>query len=370
MPFERQSLAQLLTLVSANLESELPGYSGYVKNTPEYALSVAMAGLMHGVHGHLSWLSKQVFADTAEGEYLARIAAIYGVDRIEGAKATGTITFYATKSGVVCPAGTVWVYPDGTRFIQNADETSTSLGGGLFGKSNVAVTAAEKGVSGNVYSNIEIKIESPQLDLTGYGLTGSIGSGADDESDTALLSRLLLRLRTPTRGGSTTDYVQWALEVPGTTRAWARAHQFGMGTVGLCFVRDGDGSGSAIIPITGEVSAMQDYLDAKRPATATVTAFAPVNIPILMSLSITPNTTAVQNAITSSLSDFFLRESYPGAVIRLSKIAEAISSASGEVAHEISSITVNSVVNDPPTDITLANDEIGILGAITFGLLS
>ena len=48
------------------------------------------SGAVHMTHGHLDWLSKQLFADTAIREFLLRIAAMYGITPTAATFASGT----------------------------------------------------------------------------------------------------------------------------------------------------------------------------------------------------------------------------------------------------------------------------------------
>ncbi|WP_181946512.1 baseplate J/gp47 family protein, partial [Klebsiella pneumoniae] len=65
-----------------------------------------------------------------------------------------------------------------------------------------------------------------------------ISGGADVESVAELLTRLLYRKRNPPTGGALHDYVIWATELPGISRAWAFDCWHGLGTVGLAWVYD------------------------------------------------------------------------------------------------------------------------------------
>jgi uncharacterized phage protein gp47/JayE len=65
-------------------------------------------------------------------------------------------------------------------------------------------------------------------------------NGSDIESIPDLRARLLERIQNPPSGGAAEDYVAWALEVPGVTRAWVYPKEMGAGTVTVRFVRDND----------------------------------------------------------------------------------------------------------------------------------
>jgi uncharacterized phage protein gp47/JayE len=170
------------------------------------------------------------------------------------------------------------------------------------------------------------------------GLTG----GTDIESLTLLLERLIRRIQDPPKGGAPGDFVTWALEVAGVTRAWEYVGvdgegNPGIGKVALAFVRDEDDS---IIPSAGEVEEVQDYLN-DRFFGEEVIVFAPTAAPMAFEIRLSPNTVAVQNAVKAELQDMITRDAEPGGTIPISRINEAISAAAGEVDHLLVSPTAD-----------------------------
>jgi hypothetical protein len=133
---------------------------------------------------------------------------------------------------------------------------------------------------------------------------GGITGGNDEEGTEQLRARYLLRLREPPEGGADQDYEEWALEVPGVTRAWVYPHENGLGTVVVRFVRDLDAG--SIFPDVGEVAAVQAKLDAERPVTDEPTAVAPTNLASLHGAA-GPEHADTQAAVTAELADLFKR---------------------------------------------------------------
>ena len=115
--------------------------------------------------------------------------------------------------------------------------------------------------------------------------------------------------------------------------------QHGLAEVLLLFVRDGDGTGSAILPDAGEVAAVQAYIDdaTRRPVTAKFRAIAPSALTVNFQILPVPNTTTVQAAIEQELRDLLLREGAPGVTIPLSHVRAAISQALGESDYTLTS---------------------------------
>ncbi len=65
-------------------------------------LATVWAGAVHMLHGHLDWLSLQLFADTAEREFLLKQASLYGITPTPATFAAGTVL--ATGTDGVSPS--------------------------------------------------------------------------------------------------------------------------------------------------------------------------------------------------------------------------------------------------------------------------
>lgn len=314
------------------------------------ALVLALAGALHELHGHLAWLARQCFPDTAEAEYLERWADIWGMTRKQADYAVGTVEF-AGVDGTSISVGVQVRRSDGVLYATTGSGTIAS------GVASVAVQAVEAGSAGDLAAASALTLVNPLDGVTGAVVEApGLAGGADQETDTALRDRLLARLAAPPQGGSIADYVRWALEVPGVTRAWCIPENQGAGTVGVTFAVDDDPDGP--IPDAGQVAAVQAYLEERRPVTAEVTAFAPEEVPLNPSITLTPNgDTEVQARIEAALKDLLLREAAPGSTLLVSHVREAISNAAGEVDH---------VLNTPSGNVVYDTGELGVLGTITW----
>ena len=63
------------------------------------------------------------------------------------------------------------------------------------------------------------------------------------------------------QGGAEVDYVQWALGVPGATRAWCYPLEMGMGTVTVRFMMDNLRADEDGFPRQGDVATETEALD-------------------------------------------------------------------------------------------------------------
>jgi uncharacterized phage protein gp47/JayE len=348
--YNRPTLAQLVERTRNDVLSRMPAEDTLRRADAEVYARV-LAGAAHGLYGFVEWLANQVIFDTAELEFLERWCSIWGITRKPAVSATGTVSF-TVQTGAVITSGTLLQALDGLQYQTTADATGTVP------TFTAPVSAVLPGASGNRLTGQNFTLVSPVLGVDSTALAGAMTGGADVETDDALRARLLSRIQQPPQGGAANDYVAWALQVPGVTRAWVYPNELGIGTVSVRFVRDNDGTGAAIIPDAGEVATVLAYINQRRPVTAQLTVVAPVASVLNFTITgLVPNTAAVRAAVETELSDLLLREAVPGGTLLLSHIRAAISAASGEDDFTLTAPSAN-VVN--------STGQISIMGAVTW----
>jgi uncharacterized phage protein gp47/JayE len=349
LPFDRPKLSKLVLRARSDIATLLDGADSNLSGSPEEVIAIMSAGMTHGLHGHLKWLSKQLLPDLADDEFLLRWASIYSLEQTPATFAEGSVSITGTDT-TVCPAGTVWQRGDGVLYDQVDDATISGT------TATIDVIAQEAGSDGNALNGVALQLSAPVTGINSAAtVSGGITDGVDLETIDALRARLLLRLQNPPKGGGPGDYVNWALEVSGVTRAWEYPAMLGLGTVGVRFVLDDQAV--TIIPDAAKVTAVQTYIDSKAPVTADVTVLAPTALALDMTIELDPDTAAIRTAVEEQLEDLLLRQAEPGATILLSQINEAISLAVGEEDH---TLTV------PAADVTHTANQIAVLGTITW----
>ncbi len=353
MPFETPTLGELTEDARAELD-RLPGADSRLRRSLLDVFARIIAAAVWGIYGFGGWISRQVFPDTAELEFLERWAAIWGLQRIPATYASGTVDV-AGVNGTVIVVGTSFRRSDGVEFLTTAVGTISA------GVANLAVEAVEAGVSGNTSAGVTLASSIP---VAGMGSTAIIAGaglvgGADQEDDARLRARVLERMRNPPHGGSFDDYEAWALAaLAGVTRVWVTSPSIGL--VSVLFVMDGGGGGGGILPSAGQIATVQDYIDdpSRRPVTADVVVAAPTTTAVAFTIElVAADTAAIRAAISAELSDLFVREGSPGGTILLSHIREAISQAAGEVDH---------VLTVPSANVVLSAGAIPVLGTVTW----
>lgn len=351
MAFSRPTLADLVSRIQADLVSRLGGSGAPLRRSVVAVFARVWAGAVHMLHGHLEYLSRQLFPDLSDDAYLVRQASLYGISKSPATFAAG-FALVTGDAGAVIPAGAVLRRDDGVEYTVNEEVT---LSGGAEG---VAVTAVLAGEAGNAVPGVNLTFESPIANVDAAAPVdpaGPIEGGADQESTESLRRRLLARLRAAPQGGAASDYTLWALAVPGVTRVWVYPNQLGAGTVVVYFVRDDDPG--SIIPSGGEVTAVQTYIDSVRPVTAAVTVAGPTAKTWNFTLEVTPDNADVRAAVTAELTDLFRTEGEPGVTLPISRVRTAIGIASGLTDY---------VLTTPSADLAHEEDEIPVLGTITW----
>lgn len=317
-------------------------------------LGAVWGGAVHLLYGYLDWLSRQIFATTAEREALLEKADLYGIFPVPAAFATGNVTANGTDGSSI-PAETILRLDAATAYRVTTGQVIAS------GTATLPVAAVLAGVAANIPAGTSLTFETPipGVNATAFAATGGIAGGVDEEGTEEVRDRLLLRLREPPEGGADQDYEAWALAVAGVTRAWVYPVENGLGTVVVRFVRDGE---SPIFPDAGEVAAVQAALNAERPITAAVTAVAPTQLSVAFTIHIVPDNADTRIAVQAELTDLFARVAEPGdgvgrGTVLLSAICTAIGIAEGVTDY---SVTV------PAADVVPALGQLATTGTITW----
>lgn len=334
MTFARPTLEALVTRTEAELATRL-GLGPLHRRSVLAVLARVAAGLSHSAHGHLDYVADQVFPQTASAESLERHASLRGLARKAATFATGLVTF-SGSAGSSVPTGARLTRTDGRVYELLAAAT---IGAG--GTGSGTVEAVLPGAAANAVIGTALVLQSAAAGVAATATAGELAGGADQETDEDLRARVLASWRSRPMAGTAEDYVRWALEVPGITRAWCVPGWPTLGQVTVQVVADGNSP--TIAPTGAQLSEVQGHIDELRPVTARASVVAPALAPLDLTLSVSPSTPALRSAVESAIEDLLAREAVPGGTIYLSAIAEAISTTPGESHHRIESPTADAV---------------------------
>lgn len=318
------------------------------------------------VHDHVAWWARQYFIDTVEEELVLRHAAIWGIDQRAATQALGSILIQGVP-GTALPAGLELSLSDASRFLTTA--TATIEGDGFV---TVPARAALAGTAGNVEAGIRLVTVAPFPEITRATVADpGFAGGADEETFKELQSAVQAHIRQRPHGGAAFDYPTWVSRRFATKAVSVVPGWIGRGSVGI-IVAMTDADGGPRVPTDAECAAILAYLGEPnsqtgvRPTTAHLVVLACELQALPLTVRVRPDTIATRAAVTAAYARYIAtigdaddpQNTGPiGARIEPSRISEAISSASGEYAHDLIS---------PSAPIQLAAKKYPTAGAITF----
>lgn len=360
MSLTRPTLTSLIDRIAADFKAAF-GATYIALRSFLMVFSRVIGGAVHLLYGYIDNVVDELFVLTASTTYLERIGAEYGILRNEAVAAKGTVTITGV-AGTIVPIGTELQSSSDNLYTTDAAATI-----GIGGSITADVTASEEGTASNESGGAVLTFVTPiagvdtSVTADSDGLTG----GTDEETDDDYRTRILDRKRFAPQGGCAEDYIAWAKEVSGVTRAWVYEQYQGRGTLAVFFMRDGDANpfpnAAALLAVYNYIVSHEDSrgVTVGCPVTAKPGLFvlAPTAKTVDMSIAIYPNTVAVQAQVTAELEDLFQREGGLGETIYLSEIREAISAAADEEHHTLVS---------PVADVACLYNEVAVLGTITW----
>lgn len=264
-------------------------------------------------------------------------------------KILGHMRWEGVSDGLKVTAGSVIQRDDLVQYTATADATSS---GGVL---RVPIACSSAGAVGNADDGTSLILVTPVNGLPSSGVADTLTGGFDTEELETWRARVIERYYWTPQGGADGDYVVWAKEVPGITRAWTYRHWMGTGTVGVMIA-----SSDLINPIPEESTetAARLHIEPLAPvAGSDLYVFRPVAHTVDFHIRVTPDTPEIRAAITAELRSFLLRDGYPQGELKVSRISEAISGANGEYSHQLLA---------PADNISIAKNELAVLGTISW----
>jgi uncharacterized phage protein gp47/JayE len=337
MPWQTPTLKTVRSTVRDYVAAMLPGSDANVPNSVLRVLSDCMGALCHLTLQYVDWLALQLLPDTAETEWLDRHGHIWLVnsDGSTGRKlatlASGTANFEGTQ-GTVVPAATQLGYATGISY-----QTTTDITIGV-GPSPAPIQALDAGSAGNLDAGVQLSLQTAVIGVSKVTVV-TLEGGTDDETDDELRARILKRIREPPMGGDATDYEQWALAVPGVTRAWCAPQEMGIGTCSVRFMMDDLRADNDGFPLPEDVDAVQTYLNQVRPVTVKQCyALAPLKQPIDFGIvNLNPDNESIRGAIEASIQAMLFQVNSPGQTIYAAWKYAAVMNAAGVVSFDMTS---------------------------------
>lgn len=342
MPWNTPTLKVVRALVRDSIRGNLPGADAAIPNSVLRVMSDAQGGLCHLNLQYIDWLALQLLPDTAETIWLDRHGNIWLVnaDGTTGRKlatlAQGTVTLQGA-GGTVIPQYTQLAY-GASNATQIFYETMQLAILDPTAPTPIPVRALDPGTVGNRLPGDGMAIVGITIPgLVGPATVVSVDGGADTETDDQLRFRVLKRIRQPPQGGSKHDYEQWALAVPGCTRAWVAPLEMGMGTVTIRVLFDDLRADNDGWPVQTDLDAVTQYVDSVRPvAVKDFWVLAPIKQFVNIQIhNLNPDNDEVRGAIEASLDAMLFNLAAPGQTIFAAWKAQAIMNTANVISLDL-----------------------------------
>lgn len=379
MPFARPTAQQLQDQALSDIAAQLPGTDPLLPRSNLNIIGRLLGEGFNGEYGYLDYIGQQGTPFTATGEALEGWAGLKGVTRKAASAATGSALSGPSTPGTDIPAGTLFVRGDGVTYATVADVT---VAGG--GTATVQLACVTPGVAGSLTTG-QALAPSVAIPNVSAGWTATAGvAGADVETDASLRTRMLEVYANPPQGGAKADYVDWALQVAGVTRAWCVPNGRGAGTVVVYTMFDISESGHGGFPqgtggvATGEprdTAATQDLLAVAnhlfplQPVTPIVYSWAPLQNTVTFTITgLSTATTGLKALVQTSIDLVFLAFGDPlGGTVDMSDIQAAIAGIPGTEGFVITVVACNhGSVSPTDGNITSTAGYLPVRGTVTF----
>ncbi|KMO86061.1 hypothetical protein AB840_09975 [Megasphaera cerevisiae DSM 20462] len=348
MSFEQQSQSDVLARLKTDLATTKNTQSA-IEGTFNGDMLSANSIEFAAAYNEMNLLIQAAFADTSWGDYLTMRASEMGVTRKAAVSATATVTVTGTANSQII-SGSLFATAEGLQFRTLADATIPAAG-----TIDVAVQCTTTGTAGNVDANTITSIPYSIPGVTGVTNASAATEGYDEETDSSLLARYLLQVRTPSTSGNKYHYEEWALAVAGVGQAKILPLWNGNGTVKVLILNSNNQVASAAL-----IATTAAYIETLRPIGATVTVDTPTALAINISATITG--TDVTTAFTTALTSYFKTYGFSLSAVSIAKIGALLLSQTGVT--DYSGLTINGgSVNIPVTDT-----ELPVVGTVTLNV--
>jgi uncharacterized phage protein gp47/JayE len=296
------------------------------------------------------------FIQTTYGQYLDYRAAEHGLTRKAATKATGQVTILGSQ-GTVVPVGSVFATGSGVEF-ETTDEVTIDETGQV----SADIEAVDAGTGGNVPAETITEILVSIQGVTDVINNDPTEGGTDEETDDALVSRLLEKVRLPATSGNVAHYKQWALEVAGVGDAKVFPTWDGPLTVKVAVIDSNKQPASAEI-----VQDVAGYIEEVRPIGATVTVESAAGLNIDVSATVVLDTGAVladvQAAFESALDEYLQEIAFEQNYVSYAQIGALLLNTSGVL--DYSNLLLNGASANVSVGDTASNCRVAIRGTVS-----
>lgn len=308
---------------------------------------------------------RRAFASTTFGSYLDLRCEEHGVYRRPATYSRTDSVWFKGKAGTIIPKD----YIVSTENVESTPSilfrTVSEVVVGVSGEVSVEVEAIEPGAAGNVSIGAIKHLTDPIQGITSVENKLAATGGSDIESDSSLLNRFLMTVRSPGTSGNKADYIRWALEVPGVGGVQVEPLWNGPGTVKVVLLDANKRSPNSEI-----VGAVQNYIsplagagEGQAPIGADVIVVAaeevPINIKVQLTLASGADLQEVEAIIEDGLLQYLESLAFSDPLVRYIRISAILLSIPPII--DFSNLLVNDLSD---TNIEIGQGQVAVPGSV------
>lgn len=332
-----------------------------VEGTFSFDTLAANAKEFEKAYAEMDLMMDAAFPQTSWGIYLDRLAdELAGLSRREATPAVVTLSITGT-AGVTVPSGSLFATSSGTNFATDEAVKLDDKGTGT-----VKATAQSTGAGGNVAAGTITVIPVSIYGVSKVTNEAAAYNGYEEETDGALLERLLFAVRQPATSGNVYHYIEWSTSVSGVGAVKVLPLWNGNGTVKVIVV-----DANKDTPSEELLQKVRDTITENAPIGATVTVTVPVLKTVNVALKVTDGT-GNADAIKAALTKYF-KASVFGKNYTTKKATDTVTISYAQIGRIIldNSDTTgvndydNLTINDGTDNIICAVDNLPVVGTVT-----
>lgn len=273
-----------------HLKSLKPEVNTAQTDSDWFIKSRVYGGVVAGVYADIRKISDDAFPQSARREALERHLETYFDEGFkQPTKAVGPVLVQPTSAtGPSAAVGELtFVYgPNGNLYTNTEAVTITQPTGNV-----VNVQSVNTGQIQNLLAGTPLTVQSPPAGFSSSAQVfgDPLSDGSDVETNEEAAARILARIREPIRGGTASDYEQWALESnDAVVSANILRYPQGFGSVGVIVAAGttnidealDNGDPIVLVPSDQLLDTVAAYIEERRPLTDYVIVYKPVEVPI------------------------------------------------------------------------------------------
>lgn len=311
----------------------------------------ALAAQIYALQVYSDWVRRQCFPQTASGENLDHHAQMRSLERKQATCSEGVVRFFAGESSELVrsiPAGTVCMTPGLARF--ETVETVLLSAGEMW--VDAPVRAVEAGAGGNVAAGTITEMAVAPVGIVSCTNPAPCAGGVEEEDDESLRARVLHSFRYLPNGANAAYYRQLAMADDEVAQAVAVSRPRGVGSVDVVV------ASHTGLPDQQLLDRLQAVMEQQREIAVDLKVRAPESVEVNVTVQVKEkagyNADVVKERVKSALNAYFSGENL-GESVLMAKLGSIVYGCEGVENYRITL---------PAQDVTLAHDQLGMLGAL------